>query len=407
MSNVCSRILVVGCGGLGCELAKLLAMNRDNRVTFIDNDTIDTTNLNRQFFFTEGDVGRSKSQVVCEKTKLGEHICGRIEQFKRIEFYSQFDIVYNCLDNDKARSFVNQRCHAAGTRMVDGGSAGWLGQAFCNGKECFDCQPKRVEKVYPVCTIRQVPESFEHCLVWAKMVVESGREDLLDEELGASDVITDTVVPISEDVVECSTAKRIKTSTPAKHLEASIPAKHLKTSTQAEIDQLHTKLRSEPTDSLIYELALIKAQRFSIQPMSLMDSQTFIKKIIPSVCTTNAIVASLMVLSAAQMKNFYLVQGTMSVLRTDLNEKNKQCLVCSVPLYFVRCSGTATVTDFLTKFKAQSLISEGAFFDVGSDQALSDLDGEFLIAIKGEMKNRVYFEVISDGEVDIEISRVK
>lgn len=379
-----TRILVVGCGGLGCELAKLLAMDGSSRVTFVDDDTIDTTNLNRQFFFTAGDVGKSKSQVVCEKTQLGEFVCGRIEQFKRLEFYRQFGIVYNCLDNDAARSFVNQRCHAAGTKMVDGGSAGWLGQAFCNGMECFDCQPKRIEKVYPVCTIRQVPQSFEHCLIWAKMVVEERRGDLLDEELSAAHSTVDEDAENDDGTM----IKRLKGS---------------------ETAQLHTKLQSPPPDCvpLIYELAVIKARRFSMRPMSLMDSQTFIMRIIPSVCTTNAIIASLMVLSAAQMKNFYLVHGSMGILRTELNEKNRDCLVCSLPLYFARCSATATVTDFLREFKAQALISERAFFDLSSDQCLSDFDGEFLIAIKNETRNRVYFELTSDCSTNIEIRRVK
>jgi len=89
---------------------------------------------------------------------------------------------------------VNRLCLAAGVPLVEAGSTGYLGQVTVIRKgetECYECQPKAAQKVYPICTIRSTPDKPVHCVVWAKelykLLFGAAKESMLFEDTAASD----------------------------------------------------------------------------------------------------------------------------------------------------------------------------------------------------------------------------
>lgn len=173
-----AKLLVVGAGGIGCELLKNLVLTGFKNIEVIDLDTIDVSNLNRQFLFRRAHVDRPKAEVASEAVRhlrpgvtiTAHH--GNIKDTKYgVEYISKFDAVVNALDNLEARRHVNRLCLAADKPLLEAGSTGHLGQVTVIRKgetECFECQSKPTQKVYPYCTIRSTPEKPVHCLVWAK-----------------------------------------------------------------------------------------------------------------------------------------------------------------------------------------------------------------------------------------------
>ena len=173
-----SKVLAVGAGGIGCELLKTLVLSGFEDITLIDLDTIEISNLNRQFLFRKRHVGQSKAEIAKEAAlKIAPH--AKINAFHGnvkddtfdVGFFKPFSIVLNGLDNLDARRHVNRMALAAKVPLVESGTAGYKGQVTVHRggeTECFECQPKPVPKKYPVCTIRNTPDKPIHCIVWAK-----------------------------------------------------------------------------------------------------------------------------------------------------------------------------------------------------------------------------------------------
>jgi len=124
-----AHILVVGAGGIGCELLKNLVLSGFEHIELIDLDTIDVSNLNRQFLFRSQHVGQSKALVAREiamgfnpRAKITAHH-GNIKSSQfGLDYFRQFALVLNALDNVDARKHVNRLCLATNVPLIESGT---------------------------------------------------------------------------------------------------------------------------------------------------------------------------------------------------------------------------------------------------------------------------------------------
>ena len=145
-----ARALVIGAGGLGSPAAMYLASAGIGRLTIIDNDTVDLTNLQRQIAHTTARVGRAKAESARETlhainpeitvTALVE----RADDARLAELVAQHDVVLDCTDNFKTRHAVNRACVAHKVPLVSGAVIRFDGQISVfdprTGEQpCYSC----------------------------------------------------------------------------------------------------------------------------------------------------------------------------------------------------------------------------------------------------------------------------
>ncbi|XP_013114278.1 SUMO-activating enzyme subunit 2 [Stomoxys calcitrans] len=203
-----SKLLVVGAGGIGCEILKNLVLSGFPEIEIIDLDTIDLSNLNRQFLFHREHVGKSKSQVARESAlqfnpdvKIKAYHDSIMATDYGVNFFKKFDVVLNALDNRAARNHVNRMCLNAEVPLIESGTAGYNGQVELIKKgltQCYECTPKATQKSFPGCTIRNTPSEPIHCIVWAKHLFNQLFGETVDDE----DISPDVADPEAKSEVE-------------------------------------------------------------------------------------------------------------------------------------------------------------------------------------------------------------
>uniref|UniRef100_A0A8C9GUZ3 SUMO-activating enzyme subunit 2 n=1 Tax=Piliocolobus tephrosceles TaxID=591936 RepID=A0A8C9GUZ3_9PRIM len=185
-SRICEKIenmkiLLVGAGGIGSEFLKNIITMGCKNIDIIDIDTIDITNLNRQFLFKKKDIKKYKAFVAKEKA-LSHSKDLNINAYTfdvctmSSSDISKYDYIVNALDNIKARTYVNKLCIMENKVLIEAGSTGYNGQVypiFPNETKCYSCEEKPKNKTYAICTIRQTPTLPEHCVAWGKLIYET------------------------------------------------------------------------------------------------------------------------------------------------------------------------------------------------------------------------------------------
>uniref|UniRef100_A0A671SQR4 E1 ubiquitin-activating enzyme n=1 Tax=Sinocyclocheilus anshuiensis TaxID=1608454 RepID=A0A671SQR4_9TELE len=177
---------LVGAGAIGCELLKNFALiglgaGEGGNITVTDMDSIERSNLNRQFLFHSKDIGRLKSEVAAESVKemnpymnITAHqnrVCPETEEVYTHSFYSNLDGVAAALDNVDARVYLDQCCVRNKKSMLEGGTLGSKGHTLVvvpHLTESYGPSTSGGQKAIPICTLKNFPHRIEHTLQWAR-----------------------------------------------------------------------------------------------------------------------------------------------------------------------------------------------------------------------------------------------
>mmetsp|Transcript_36108 Transcript_36108/g.46540 ORF Transcript_36108/g.46540 Transcript_36108/m.46540 type:complete len:726 (+) Transcript_36108:2119-4296(+) len=195
---------LVGAGAIGCELLKNAALiglgaaeaspiQKDKVVGVADNrglvvtdmDTIEKSNLNRQFFFRSTHVGSYKSTVACQATKDMNplmkitSLTTAVDKHSNIpgafddKFWSSLDGVLTALDNVEARLFVDAQCLKFRKPLIDAGTLATKGSVqvvvpFITETYGDSSDPSDSNENIPICTLKSFPYRSEHTIQWAR-----------------------------------------------------------------------------------------------------------------------------------------------------------------------------------------------------------------------------------------------
>lgn len=109
-----ATVLLIGCGGLGNACAPILAGAGIGQLILCDHDTIEQSNLQRQFAFRLADIGCTKVEVLADYLQARnpsikiQPIHSKITTALLTHYLPICDVVVDCTDNSATRHLINQ-----------------------------------------------------------------------------------------------------------------------------------------------------------------------------------------------------------------------------------------------------------------------------------------------------------
>ncbi len=145
-----AHVVVVGCGGLGMAALPLFAGAGVGKITLVDYDRVDITNLHRQTGYRMGDIDRSKVRQAAKHLRELNPNVTLVEVEEKVSFATleslikDADVALDCSDNFALRKDLNRACYLNGVPLVSGSAVRYEGQLtvfdFRDEKSaCYEC----------------------------------------------------------------------------------------------------------------------------------------------------------------------------------------------------------------------------------------------------------------------------
>lgn len=145
-----AHVVLVGCGGIGSPALQYLAGAGVGRLTLIDDDAVDLSNLQRQTIFAEADLGRSKAEVAADWVRRFDGaievraVVGRLGGENAAQLLEGATLVLDGCDNFATRLAVSDACVKLGVPLTSGALGRFQGQVanfagHLDGHSCYRC----------------------------------------------------------------------------------------------------------------------------------------------------------------------------------------------------------------------------------------------------------------------------
>jgi adenylyltransferase/sulfurtransferase len=141
-----ARVVVVGAGGIGAGAIPALAGAGIGRLTIIDDDQVDLSNLQRQPLFATDDIGSGKAllatRFVQRRNPFVEvrTLTRRVEPDNAAELLKEHDLIIDGTDNFATRLLVNDAAVKLGIPLISAAAQQFQGQvALFRGRPCYRC----------------------------------------------------------------------------------------------------------------------------------------------------------------------------------------------------------------------------------------------------------------------------
>lgn len=119
-----ARVLVIGAGGLGSPVVEYLAGAGVGRLTIVDSDRLEESNLHRQVMFRHQDIGQPKAELAAQRAKeLNPYIEAvgidtRLDPSRAESLIAEHDLVIDCTDNFRTKFLLNDACIRLGRPLI-------------------------------------------------------------------------------------------------------------------------------------------------------------------------------------------------------------------------------------------------------------------------------------------------
>lgn len=145
-----SHVLIIGLGGLGAPVSLYIAAAGVGKLTLVDDDKVELSNLQRQIIHTEKNINRPKVESAAEalqalnsETQV-EIKCKRLTKKELISTVECADVVVDCSDNFATRFLLNEVTQQTKTPLVSGAAIRMEGQvtvydARQQNSACYRC----------------------------------------------------------------------------------------------------------------------------------------------------------------------------------------------------------------------------------------------------------------------------